>query len=114
MEPQIYPWNSRLLETNFSSIDYPEYIFTFDPIDNTTGTFDYTRWRWELLNLNMELPSTSTYPSYDFSPEDLEDLIEGLSYDEKNFNPDRDDIDGDDSGPEYEWKLFDEDDIPFW
>ncbi len=53
IDPYIYPDDSRLILIDSDFNDDP---FYFDPIDNTIGQFDHTRYRWNIFLYGMELP----------------------------------------------------------
>jgi len=55
IQPWIYPSDDRLMDINYND-GWTQDIYHFDPIDNTTGTYDYTRDRWNIWTYTTELP----------------------------------------------------------
>ena len=51
---RIYDNDSRLMDVNYVDPMDPLTVWTFDPIDNTTGTWDYDRSRWNIWNYGPE------------------------------------------------------------
>lgn len=54
-EAHIYPTDPRLIDINYDD-GWTLNTYYFDPIDNTTGTYDYTRDRWNIWTYTLELP----------------------------------------------------------
>ena len=50
-----YPEIPGLIDINFND-DWTDNVYYFDPIDNSTGTWDYDRDRWCMWTYTTELP----------------------------------------------------------
>jgi hypothetical protein len=55
IQPCIDYEDPRLIDIQFDD-DRSDTPYTFDPIDNTTGTYDLTRDRWNIWTYTTELP----------------------------------------------------------